>query len=156
MNENQKEKLEFQINIPTQVKLLQSQPATGKSQYGPWWLYNVEANGKEYSMFTPDPVQKFIESENLGKGDVLEVTKIITKNGTKKITDYKCSLVEKAQVQNGSNNNGTNPKPDDVTIMRDCLIAAIDLQKELGSVVDVNRVALSLYISKTKNGNYQF
>jgi hypothetical protein len=164
MNENQKEKLEFQINIPTQVKLLQSQPATGTSQYGPWWLYNVESDGKEYSMFTPDAVEKFIETEKLGKGDVLEITKTVTKYGNKKLTDYKCSLVEKAKIPpapanntNGTNGtNYTNGKTDDYQLMLASMRQALQIQQELGAVIDVNRVGISLYISKSKNGNYQF
>lgn len=33
---------------------------------------------------------------------------------------------------------------------RDFLILAIDLQKEPGSVVDVNKIAISVYIARTK------
>jgi hypothetical protein len=37
--------------------------------------------------------------------------------------------------------------------MRQAMQQAIELQKELGSVIDVNRVGISLYIARSKNGN---
>ena len=153
---NGKPKLELQVNIPTKIKLLQDTPATGTSQYGKWYLYNVEFEGNENSFFSPEQVQKFIEDNKLKKGDELEITKSIIKDGKKSVIDYKIELLTIHESSNQTQPNG-NGKTDDIKIMRDCLISAIDLQKELGSVVDVNKVALSLYISKTKNGNsYQF
>lgn len=148
---NGKPKLELQVNIPTKIKLLQDQPATGTSQYGKWYLYNVEFEGNENSFFSPEQVQKFIEDNQLKKGDEIEITKTLTKNGKSNIVDFKINLISK---QNGqvTKPNG-NGKTDDIKIMRDCLISAIELQKELGSVVDVNKIAMSLYIARTKNGN---
>lgn len=156
-NGNGKPKLEFQINIPTQLKLMQDKPATGESQYGKWFLYSVFAEGQEQSLFAPLEVQSFIESNKLKKGDEISVTKILTKNGKKNIIDFNIELINKLTEQTEKPAPNGNGKTDDVRIMRESLISAIELQKELGSVVDVNRVGLSLYIARTKNGNgYQF
>lgn len=156
-NGNGKSKLEFQINIPCKLKILQDKPATGESQYGKWFLYSVFADNQEQSLFAPEQVQKFIEANELKKGDEISVTKILTKNGKKNAIDFNIELINRhtEQVEKPSTNG--NGKQDDIKIMRECLISAIELQKELGSVVDVNRVGLSLYIARTKNnGAYQF
>ncbi len=153
-NGNSKPKLELQVNTPIKIRLLQDKPATGESSVGRWWLYNIEDElHTEYSFFAPEPVQQYIESNHLSRGDELQITKLLTKNGKANVVDYRIDLITKAPVAPVPQANG---KPDDIRIMRDCLISAIELQKELGSVVDVNRVGLSLYIAKTKNGNYQF
>ncbi len=159
-NGNTKPKLELQVNVPTNIRLLQDKPATGESTYGKWWLYNVECEEIEYSFFAPEPVQQYIETNHLGRGAELQLTKTLTKNGKANVVDYRIELLTKApaaSVPSVPPSNGS-PKPtngngSDHKIMRDCLIAAIELQKELGSVVDVNRVGLSLYIARSKNGN---
>ncbi|HEY5534914.1 MAG TPA: hypothetical protein VIL99_08285 [Ignavibacteria bacterium] len=159
MNGNGKPKLELEINKSQVLKLLQNEPAQGTSSYGPWWLYNVESDGKEMSFFAPEPVVKYIEDNHLKKGDEISIIKTLVKDGKKNVPEYKIEIVSEQKeavdekITPPTNGNG---KTDDIKIMRECLIAAIDLQKELGSVVDVNKVGLSLYISKTKNGNYQF
>jgi hypothetical protein len=156
-NGNGKPKLEFQINIPTQLKLMQDKPATGESQYGKWFLYSVFADNQEQSLFAPEQVQKFIEANELKKGDEISVTKILAKNGKKNTIDFNIELLNKFPVQIERPATNGNGKPDDVKIMKECLQAALDLQQELGIVFDVNRIGLSLYISRTKNGyGYQF
>ena len=157
MNNGNKPKLELQVNVPIKIKLLQDKPGHGQSSVGPWWLYNVEDETKtEYSFFAPEPVQSFIETNQLKKDDEIQITKSITKNGKTNMVDFKVELLTR-QEPKPVNVNGQKPD-DSIKIMRECYLNAIELQKELGgSYVDVNRVALSLYISKTKNGNgYQF
>lgn len=157
MNGNGKLKLELPINQPLTLKLLQDEPATGTSSYGPWWLFNVEADGQEQSFFAPEQVVKFIQDNGLKKNSMISITKTLIKHEKKTTPEYKIELVASQEVQtaerNTPPNNGNGKSDDSIKIMRECLIAGIDLQKELGSVVDVNKVALSLYISKTKNGS---
>ena len=153
-NGNGKPKLELQVNQPIKIKLLQDKPATGESSVGKWWLYSVECEDKEQSFFTPEPIQQFIENNALGKGDELLVTKILTKNGKANVVDYRVELLTKKALVPPANGS---PKADDYQIMRLAMQQAIELQKELGSVIDVNRVGISLYISRSKNGNgYQY
>jgi len=56
-----KQKLELQVNIPTTIKLLQTDPATGENNYGKWYLYNIECEGSEYSYFAPEKVVKLLK-----------------------------------------------------------------------------------------------
>lgn len=150
-----KPKLDLILNKPLVIRLMQSSPAKGESMYGKWWLYNVEDdNHKEHSFFAPEQVQKFIEENQIRKGDVIQITKTMVKNGRNNVLDFQIELIsrntEPETKQTGSHS-------DDIAIMKDCLKSAIELQSELGPVVDVNRIALSLYISRSKNGNgYQF
>jgi hypothetical protein len=149
-NGNGKPKLELPVNQPVKIKLLQDKGVIGQSSYGPWCLFNVESNGSEFSFFVPEPIQKFIGDNQLGRNDELQITKSITNNG--KSFDFKIELITKAPVPPAPVSNGS-PKADDYQIMRLAMQQAIELQKELGSVIDVNRVGISLYISRSKNGN---
>ena len=150
---NTKPKLELPVNTPVKIKLLQDKAILGQSSFGPWCLFNVESNGTEFSFFVPEPIQQIIDSNNLGRNDELQITKTITNNG--KGFDFKVELLTKAPVTPKSDNG--SPKTDDYQIMRLAMSQAIELQKELGSVIDVNRVGISLYISRSKNGNgYQY
>jgi len=150
-NGNNRPKLELEINIPKNIKLLQNEPATGESQYGKWYLYNVESGGEEYSFFAPEQVQKYIEENKLGKNSLITVTKILTKDGKKNVASYDIFMPNKQTTESVRKESG------DFELMRQSLSEAIQLQKELGSVIDVNRVGISLYISKSKNGSgYQY
>jgi hypothetical protein len=116
-------------------------------------LYNIEDEfHTEYSFFAPEPVQQYIESNHLSRGDELQITKLLTKNGKANVVDYRIEMLTKAPAAPTANGNGS-PKADDYQIMRLAMQQAIELQKELGSVIDVNRVGISLYISRSKNGN---
>ena len=89
-----KEKMELQVNIPTTIKLLQTDPATGENNYGKWWLYNVECNGTEYSYFATEKVVKILQENNVGLDDEVVITKKIVKSGKKNITDYEVHVLE--------------------------------------------------------------
>ena len=103
-----KEKLEIQVNIPTTIKLLQTDPATGENNYGKWWLYNVECNGTEYSYFAPEKVVNILKENNVGLDDEVVITKKIIKSGKKNLTDYEVHVLETTHsepvVTNGRSN----------------------------------------------------
>jgi len=103
-----KPKLELQINIPSTIKLLQSEPATGENSYGQWWLYNVECEGREYSYFAPESVVKILKANNVGLDDEVVITKKLVKNGKKNVTDYDIHVLENnnTPVQTNNNTNG--------------------------------------------------
>lgn len=109
-----KQKLELQINIPTTIRLLQTDPATGENNYGKWYLYNVECEGTEYSYFAPEKVVKTLQENNVSKDDEVVITKKIIKNGKKNITDYEVCVLENESAKetnhqtNGSINGFTN------------------------------------------------
>ncbi len=89
-----KPKLELQVNIPTTMKLLQSEPATGENSYGRWYLYSVECDGTEYSYFAPEKVVKMLRENEVSVSDEVVITKKLIKNGKKNLTDYEVSVLE--------------------------------------------------------------
>jgi len=100
-----KPKLELQINIPSTIKLLQSEPATGENSYGQWWLYNVECEGLEYSYFAPEKVVQILKANNVGKDEEVVITKKLVKNGKKNVTDYEVHVLENNNTPVHTNNN---------------------------------------------------
>jgi len=109
-----KQKLEIQVNIPTTIKLLQTDPATGENNYGKWWLYNVESCGTEYSYFAPEKVVELLKANNVSQDDEVVITKKLIKSGKKNITDYEVCVLETESVAEtnhqsiGSANGFTN------------------------------------------------
>lgn len=108
-----KEKLELQVNIPTRIKLLQTDPATGENNFGAWWLYNVECNGAEYSYFAPEKVVKILKENNVVQDEEVVITKKLVKSGKKNITDYEVHVLESVNAEpvntNGRANGYDNP-----------------------------------------------
>jgi len=109
-----KPKLELQVNIPTTIKLLQSEPATGENNYGRWFLYNVECEGSEYSYFAPEKVVKLLKENAVTVDDEVVITKKLIKSGKKNITDFEVCVLENESVietnhqVNGQANGNTN------------------------------------------------
>lgn len=175
-----KEKLELQINIPTKIKLLQTEPATGVNSYGEWFLYSVDCGGQEYSYFAPEQVVKLLKENNLGQDDEFVITKKLIKNGKKNVTDYDLQILETTHadqnyVQNGRtngsiysnghlqnghqiNNNGNlqsaeNTKSTyskDYSMMLQCMTEAMMLRDELGADLDINKLGITLFLRKVK------
>lgn len=109
-----KQKLELQVNIPTTIKLLQSEPATGENNYGRWYLYNVECEGSEYSYFAPEKVVKLLKENAVTVDDEVVITKKLIKSGKKNTTDYEVCVLENEAVAvpnhqtNGYSNGNSN------------------------------------------------
>lgn len=157
-----KPKLDLQVNIPATIKLLMDKPVTGSNAYGNWYLFGVEYEGQEYSFFATEDVATFAEENSLRKGDTIKVTKTFVKVGKKNQTSYQLEIVSKGQQGHPASNgnkqvvtNG-NGQAEDYKVMHDCLAQGIKLQQDLGSVIDVNRIAITLFITRTKakNGSY--
>jgi len=106
-----KPKLELQVNIPTTVTLLQTEPATGENNYGQWWLYNVECEGTEYSYFATEAVVKELQSNNVCEGDTVIITKKLIKKGKHNVPDFEvCVLENHEDLQSNINSNGSSGK----------------------------------------------
>ena len=109
-----KQKLEMQVNIPTTIKLLQTEPATGENNYGKWFLFNVECFGVEYSYFAPEKVVQLLKENNVEQGDEVVITKKLIKNGKKNLVDYEVCVLESTtpgetnHILNGYSNGTTN------------------------------------------------
>ena len=173
-----KDKLELQVNIPTKIKLLQADPATGINSYGEWFLYNVECGELEYSYFAPEKVVQILKANNVGKDQVV-ITKKLVKVGKKNVTDYEVNVLEnntpvqtnnftngRTNVASNGNSNGhsmvatngvhqnavdTAPAISrDYKMMLQCMTDAMMIRDELGHDVDVNKLGITLFLRKVK------
>lgn len=161
-----KPKLELQVNIPTTIRLLQTQPATGENAYGQWWLYSVESEGVEYSYFAPEQVVIALQQNNVQEDEEVVITKKLKKNGKKNVVEYEISVLETQpapQVLNGTTNGGLNTTrikngnghtknilSKDYNVMLEAMNEAMMIRDELGGDVDVNKLGVTLFIKKAK------
>lgn len=149
-----KPKLDLAVNIPATIKLLMDKPVTGSNAYGNWYLFGVEYEGQEYSFFATEDVAKYAEENNLRKGDEIKVTKTLVKNGKRNTTTYQIETIKKSNTETNVKVNGNGHSHiGDYDLMYESLAQAKQLQSEFGALVDFSKVAISLFISKKKNGN---
>ena len=160
MNDNNKpKKLELLVNVPTKLKLLQDQPATGESQYGKWFLYNVLSNDQEQSFFAPEPVVKFISENNLKRHSEIIITKKLVKNGSKNTADFLIEIVSNGKSQDTSTNTNdtNNQKRSDFDNMVEALKEALKIREHLKSdIIDVNKIGITLFIQKCKDNHQNY
>ena len=136
-------------NNTVRFKLLQDKPKIGTSSRGPWWLFSVEFKGEKQSFFAPKEVVDWIEKNDCKKGDEIEAT-LTHDEIMPDVPNYKLVKVKDNTYK------PTIPveevhKDNNFELMRISLKQAIALQTELGSVVDVNRIGLSLFIQRSKS-----
>jgi len=136
-------------------ELLFDEPMVGQSKYGEYYLYAVK-NGTdtEYSFFAPDDVHEKLK--DLHKGDRFEITKTAEQKGTKIVTKHEVKLLAASSAR------PTQPTPMNNNIQKDTYFEAmlvsykdaLKIQDELNGMVDVNRIAITLFIARSKiNGN---
>lgn len=147
----QRQKLVLAPNAPITISLLFDEPVCGSNEYGEFAMYAVACNGGEYSFFAPSEVHKRLIS--LKKGDSATITKHINTDNGKRVIHYDVATSEQA------------PKPIDVLvtaekkqdrlaeIMLVCYQDAIEIQRQLGSMIDTSRIAITLFIARTKGVN---
>lgn len=136
----ERKKLELEVNKPIHLELLFDEPVTGESRYGAYYLYAVKGDdGVEYSFFAPEEAHNTMKNYN--KGDSFFITKQAEQKGSKIITNY---AIQK---------NGTEPKPNKdnyYTTMLGSYEDAMKIQEKLNGLVDVNRIAITLFIARSK------
>lgn len=167
----QRTKLELKLNNPVEVELLYDEPVTGENAYGNYYLYAVRSEKTEYSFFAPEAVH--YELFNLRKGDTAIITKSAVQKGNKVVTSYEVALPQKVAQQNAINSHTPAPiiteKPklsesfikeqgnlsdNFFEIMLISYSDALEIQNRLENAIDVTKIAISLFISRTKgNGN---
>jgi len=147
-NNGNKPKLELAYNVPTKIKLLQSEFQTGKSSLGQWFRYTVESNGIEYSFFAPESVVDFITANKLKKFSEILVTKKVSVNGKKSTTDYQVEVVS----------NGSSEKPvdedkvsEEFKMMLQSMREAQLIKTQLGEAIDENKIGVALFIQKCRS-----
>lgn len=150
----ERRKLDLQLNKPTEIELLYDEPVVGSSKYGEYFLYAVKSEGNEYAFFAPNEIHQ--ELQPLRRGDKAVITKLAAQRGTKLVTKY---VVEKSDT-----NDKDNPEPSVVEnvndkeqertdkyydIMRSCYSDAFRMQSELNGMVDIEKIAITLFIARS-------
>ena len=137
----------MELNKPTNIKMLFDQPIIGESQYGKYFLYAVRnGDGNEYSLFAPEEVHEKLK--DLKQGDEAVITKLASQRGKKLVTAFEVKVTKKAT---------DTPKPAPTNsnnyfqAMVDSFEDAIKIQEKFNGMANVNQIAVTLFISRTKS-----
>jgi hypothetical protein len=154
----QRPKLELQVNVPTQIRLLNDKCIEGSSQYGVYHLYNiVNGDGKtEYSLFAQDDLHKQLKL--FKKNDELSVTKLAASRANKLVVTWDVKKLNEIVTEKPTEPEAINfdHLQNDFlySAMESSLEQSISLAKRFNSV-PIDKIAISLFIAKTK-GNLSF
>ena len=154
-------KLELPVNQPVNIELIYDEPVIGENQYGQYFMYAVKNNGSEFAFFPTREVHN--ELKNLKRGDSAVITKLAAQRGTKLITKY---VVESKSAKQGEQIavQEDNTIADETKILNkrtdkffEIMLSSyrdgLQIQEELNGMVDVTRIAITLFIARSKNGN---
>ncbi|NPV10600.1 MAG: hypothetical protein HPY57_02255 [Ignavibacteria bacterium] len=156
---NQRPKLEIPVNEPVIVELIYDEAITGQNGFGEYYLYAVKTDGKEYSFFAHPEVHKVLK--NFRRGDMFEITRLAYNNGKK----INIKWIVRPLVQKDTEQNKVEESKDETAVditQKDHLYQtlltsykdAIELQKELNGMIDIEKAAITLFIARSKiNGN---
>jgi hypothetical protein len=145
-----KQKLELLVNqAPVTLELL-SDPVVGESSYGEYCLLNVKKpSGEEFSLFAP--TELLDQMKALHKGNKIEVAKLAEKNGNKLVTKYDLKLISNGNGKKASDTeNNTVARDNYFDIMLASYLDALRIQENLNGMVDVNKIAVCLFIARSK------
>jgi len=149
----ERRKLELQLNQPTEIELLYDDPVIGKSQYGDYFLYAVKTQEAEFAFFAPEEVHS--ELLNLKKGERAIVTKSAVQKGNKLVTKYLIEVPEPGIKQTRETLKVEQPSKQDnkqdkfYEVMLTSYKDALQIQTELNGMVDVSRIAITLFIARS-------
>ena len=136
----ERKKLELELNKPCKIELRSDQCLIGTSRYGEYYLYNVRNGGnEELSYFADKEVHEKLK--DLRKGDKVEICKRAEQKGTKIITSYDVKVLK---IEAPSN------KDNYFDAMLNSYQDALRIQEQLNGMVDVNRIAITLFIARSK------
>jgi hypothetical protein len=158
-------KLELPVNQPVNIELIYDEPVIGDNQYGQYYMYAVKSNGSEFAFFAPLEVHN--ELKNLRHSETAVITKLAAQRGSKLITKYvvesksarKDEPITVQEVNSVADESKTLNKRTDkyFEIMLSSYQDALLIQEELNGMVDVTRIAITLFIARSKtpysNGN---
>ena len=144
-------KLELEINKPTHIKLLYDEPIVGESQYGKYFLYAVSnGNGNEYSLFAHDSVHDVLKA--CPKGTEAIITKLAAQRGKKLVTTFSTEIVEKASKEESTVANLKQPQTNPyLENMLQSFEDAIKVQEKFNGMANVNQLAVTMFIQRTKS-----
>lgn len=133
--------------------VLLADPVKGENSYGPYLLMNVFYEGDEWVFFSPNDPEVYDKLSKLRKGQTFEITKLAEQVGKKVVTRYEITVMapEQQPVQPVNlvpqQNNGHDIY---FNSMLSCILEALEIQKEVGGSVDIHRIAITLFIARTR------
>jgi hypothetical protein len=129
--------------------MLFDSPKVGESQYGMYYLYAVR-NGDgatEYSFFATDEVHEKLSG--LKKGDCATITKQAVQKGSKVVATFEV-VVDKKAPEKATKSNGSY-----LQAMISSFEDALVIQERFNGMANVNQIAITLFIQRTKGGGYR-
>ena len=128
--------------------MLFSDPIIGNNDYGQFYCYALKGDDDvEYSFFAPLKVHN--ELVNKDRGTKIQLTKTATQKGKKLIQDYEIMFLDNGKEEKQQSKSNGNYYFDE---MKKSFEEATTLQKSYNGL-NLNSVALSLFISRTKQSN---
>jgi hypothetical protein len=146
----ERKKLELKLNQPANLELLFEEPVIGNSSYGEYFLYAVkQGNNEEYNFFAPSELHE--QMKDLHKGNKIEITKLAEQKGSKIITKYDLKLISNGNGKIISDNDSIAVARDNYfEIMLASFLDAMRIQENLNGMIDVNKIAICLFIARSK------
>lgn len=139
----QRTKLELNVNQPIEIELLYDEPISGSSQYGEYHMYAVKLEGKEYTYFAPEEVHEKLKE--LRRGDKATITKLASQRNGKIVIAY-----DIATNENEEETEVKEEKDKLYTLLQRSYEDAIEMQKELNGIIDIEKAAITLFIARSK------
>ena len=154
-NNGNKPKVDPQLGEEVRLKLLKDNPHIGESNYGKYFLYNVEdlSDGQAKSFFAPEYVHDAIQMSGLKSGSEFTIKKITQDdtNSGKPVVRLQLALVS-SNATNGQHHS--EPADSFKEIMMQCVKDAAEI---VGSVKDIpfqtsdiRSLSATLFIARTK------
>uniref|UniRef100_A0A7V3E7S0 Uncharacterized protein n=1 Tax=Ignavibacterium album TaxID=591197 RepID=A0A7V3E7S0_9BACT len=163
----QRPKLEVPVNSSVEIELLYDDAIVGRNEYGAYFLYAVKSKGQEYSLFAHPEVHEALSK--LSKGDRAVITKLVNQRGSRYIVKWdvqprkesvESNLSEEDDLTSAEQSSDEPSLKDHLyMILRSSYQDALDLQKELNGMIDIEKAAITLFIARSKvnisstNGN---
>lgn len=149
----QRAKLELELNKPTEIEFLYDECVSGSNQYGDYFLYAVKSDGKEWSFFPNEQVHSQLKI--LRRGDKAVITKLASQRGNKIVTTFDVQVNNKVSVSAVESEYANDVNEDKYTdryyeVILQSYRDALKIQGELNGLVDVNKIAITLFIARSK------
>ena len=151
----ERRKLELPLNQPTEIELLYDEPVVGKSQYGDYFLYAIKSENSEYAFFASPEIHEQLQYKR--KGAVAIIQKVAVQKGSRVVTSYTVDFPDTAIKPENTNEqkpSSISENAEDVdkyySIMLKSYKDSFQLQEELGGMVDIEKVAITLFIARSK------
>lgn len=148
----QRSKLELELNKPTEIELLYDECISSNGQNGNYYLYAVKSQGKEWVYFPTDQVHDQIKT--LRRGNKVIITKLSSQRGNKTVTTYDVQIKEGVPISSSDPSDNLNESTKCMDHYYEVILQsyrdALKIQSELNGLVDVNKIAVTLFIARSR------